>query len=126
MAGLKKRLNDSRLCQGKPHLGLKILVKALAQDIEMVEIASFLGILSASILKILYSKASNIGSGGDLIMIINLQLEYSSENKLIVLSNNNNKPYTHRNVLDIYRTFCDLIIKKLKRLETKSSSLPRR
>ncbi|MAR69026.1 MAG: hypothetical protein CMH74_00740 [Nitrospina sp.] len=92
----------------------------------MVEIASFLGILSASILKILYSKANNIGSGGDLIMIINLQLEYSSENKLIVLSNNNNKPYTHRNVLDIYRTFCDLIIKKLKRLEEPSSSFPRR
>ena len=59
-------------------------------------------------------------------MIINLQLEYSSENKLIVLSNNNNKPYTHRNVLDIYRTFCYLIIKKLKRLEEQSSSLPRR
>ena len=102
------------------------MANALIQDIEMVEIASFLGILSASILKILYSRASNIGSRGDLIMILNLQLEYSSENKLIVLSNNNNKPYTHRNVLDIYKAFCDLIIKKLKRLEEPSSSLPRR
>ena len=59
-------------------------------------------------------------------MIINLQLEYSSENKLKAISNNNNKLYTHRSVLYIYRTFCDLIIKKLKRLEEQSSSLPRR
>ena len=60
-------------------------------------------------------------------MIINLKLEYPSENTLKVLSNNNNKPYTHRNVnmLDIHRTICDLIIKKLKSLEEQGSSLQR-
>ncbi|MEC9018740.1 MAG: hypothetical protein VYE03_01155 [Nitrospinota bacterium] len=56
-------------------------------------------------------------------MSINLKLEYHSANTLKILSNSNNKTYINKNMLDIYRTICDFIIKKL---EEQSSSLPRR
>lgn len=56
-------------------------------------------------------------------MIINLKLKYPSKKTLKALSTNNNKPYIHKNMLDIYRTICDLINKKL---EKQRSYLPRR
>ena len=59
-------------------------------------------------------------------MSIKLKLEYPSENRVTVLSINNNKAYIHRNVLDIYKTLIDLTIKKLKKLEEQSSSILRR
>ena len=59
-------------------------------------------------------------------MIIKLKLEYPSEIRVTVLSINNNKPYIHRNMLDIYKTLVDPAIKKLKKLEEQSSSVPRR